>query len=301
MCHGLPKIGSRFFTGEAAGYYAGMDDNTDFKMIPETEQIEQLERDLRFHPSTVTKPVALSPEQVEHFHREGYVRPISIFAENEITDIRAYFDRLLEQTIAAGGDSYSISTAHMKHGRVYDLLTEQRILDCVADLLGENIIAWGSHFFCKMPHDGQAVAWHQDASYWPLSPSKAVTVWLAIDDADVENACMRFIAGSQHHGHLTYRPSEGQEHNVLNQTIENPQQYGTEVDDELKAGQISLHSDLLLHGSDANDSDRRRCGLTLRYCAADVRAELGWNAKGVVVRGADAAGHWGNPARPDND
>ena len=39
-----------------------------------------------------------------------------------------------------------------------------------------------------MPHDGKAVAWHQDASYWPLSPSKTVTVWLAIDDADVDNA-----------------------------------------------------------------------------------------------------------------
>ena len=128
-----------------------------------------------------------------------------------------------------------------------------------------------------------------------------MTVWLAIDDADAENACMRFIAGSQHFGHMTYRSSEGQEHNVLNQTIDNPQQYGTEVDDELKAGHMSLHSDLLLHGSEANNSDRRRCGLTLRYCAADVRAELGWNAKGVVVKGEDATGHWGNPSRPEND
>ena len=288
-------------TGFRAGYHGFMSDKTDFKMIPETEQIEQLDRDLRFHPSTVTEPRVLSLDQIEHFNREGYVRPISIFDHDEITDLRDYFDGLLEQTIAAGGDSYSISTAHMKYGRVHDLLTEKRILDCVGDLLGENIIAWGSHFFCKMPHDGKAVAWHQDASYWPLSPSKAVTVWLAIDAADVENACMRFIAGSQHYGHLTYRPSEGQEHNVLNQTIENPQQYGTEVDDELQAGQISLHSDLLLHGSEANDSDRRRCGLTLRYCAADVRAELGWNAKGVVVRGEDPSGHWRNPSRPDND
>ena len=110
--------------------------------------------------------------------------------------------------LAAGGDSYSISTAHLKYGRVYDLLTDPRIVACVRDLLGDNVIGWGSHFFCKMPHDGKAVAWHQDASYWPLTPSKAVTVWLAIDDADRENACMRFIAGSHHRGHLTYRPSD---------------------------------------------------------------------------------------------
>ena len=198
-----------------------------------------------------------------------------------------------------GGDSYSISSAHLKYGPVHDILTEPRIVDYVSDLLGENVIAWGSHFFCKMPHDGKAVAWHQDASYWPLSPSKAVTVWLAIDDADRENACMKFVAGSHHHGHMTYRPSSPDEHNVLNQTIDDPEAFGQIVYDELRAGQVSMHSDLLLHGSEANDSDRRRCGLTLRYCSADVRAELGWNEKGVRVRGVDSSGHWHNNPRPD--
>ena len=183
--------------------------------------------------------------------------------------------------------SYSISSAHLRYGRVYDILTHPRIVAYVRDILGENVVAWGSHFFCKMPHDGKAVAWHQDASYWPLTPSKAVTVWLAIDDADVENACMRFIAGSHHYGHMTFRPSSPGEHNVLDQTIENSEQYGTPVDDILKAGEASIHSDLLLHGSEANNSDRRRCGLTLRYAAADVRAHMDWNKKGVIVSGSD--------------
>jgi non-haem Fe2+, alpha-ketoglutarate-dependent halogenase len=70
---------------------------------------------------------------------------------------------------------------------------------------------------------------------------------------------------------------------------------------ELKAGEISLHCDLLLHGSDANHSERRRCGLTLRYCSADVRAGLNWNAKGVIVRGSDPSGHWADPPRPLED
>jgi ectoine hydroxylase-related dioxygenase (phytanoyl-CoA dioxygenase family) len=125
-----------------------------------------------------------------------------------------------------------------------------------------------------------------------------VTVWLAIDDADRDNACMRFLAGSHHHGRLTYRPSDPSEHNVLNQTIENAEQYGEEVAVELKAGEISMHSDLLLHGSAANHSARRRCGLTLRYCAAEVRAGMGWNGKGVIVSGSDPSGHWANPPRP---
>jgi chlorinating enzyme len=258
-------------------------------------------RELRFHPSTVAEPHTLTAADVATFNREGYLKGIRIFHDAEISEIRSYFDDLLARTLAAGGDSYSISTAHLAHARVYDLLTDARLVALVKDLLGENVIGWGSHFFCKMPGDGKRVAWHQDASYWPLSPSKAVTIWLAIDDASPQNACMRYIPRSHHLGHLTYRLSETDEANVLNQTVEGIEQLESPVDVELRAGEISMHSDLLLHGSEANTSTRRRCGLTLRYCSADVTAGLGWNAKGVIVSGHDPAGHWSNPPRPAAD
>jgi non-heme Fe2+,alpha-ketoglutarate-dependent halogenase len=274
---------------------------TQFKTIPNHDQLQQIERDLRFHPSTVQDPQTLSREQVEAFNRDGYLKGIPVFSRGEMAEHRAYFDTLLARVLAEGGSSYSISTAHLRYGKVYDLLTEPRIVRCVRDLLGENVIGWGSHYFCKMPRDGKVVHWHQDASYWPLTPSKAVTVWLAIDDADVENASMRFIPGSHHYGHLTYHLTEESEDAVLNQKVENAEQFGRPVDVELKAGEISMHSDLLLHGSEANRSDRRRCGLTLRYCAADVRAGMDWNAKGVVVSGADPSGHWLNPPRPPQE
>lgn len=272
-----------------------------FNIVPTDEELAAIGRDLRFHPSTTTSPQALSLEQIRDYNEFGYIAPLEVFSTREISAIRVYFDDLLARVVAQGGDSYSLSSAHLKYGPVYDILTDRRIVAYVADVLGENVIAWGSHFFCKMPHDGKSVGWHQDASYWPLSPSKAVTVWLAIDDADAENACMKFVAGSHHHGHMTHRPSNPDEHNVLNQSIDHPEAYGHVVLDELRAGQVSLHSDLLLHGSEANGSDRRRCGLTLRYCAADVRAELGWNEKGVHVRGQDTSGHWHNQPRPSQD
>jgi len=145
------------------------------------------------------------------------------------------------------------------------------------------------------------VTWHQDASYWPLTPSKAVTCWLAIDDADTQNACMRFLAGSHHHGHLTWRKSSPEEHNTLNQSVENAEQYGTPIDNLLRAGECSLHTDLLLHGSEANESSRRRCGLTLRYTTPDVRAEMDWNQKGVLISGSDSDRHWANPPRPETE
>ncbi len=266
--------------------------------IPQTGELSQIERDLRFHPSPVTGSRTLTPEQVAAFNRDGYLKPLRVFDAEEIAVIREYFDNLLAQTLAAGGNSYSISTAHLSHGRVFDLLTHPRIVAHIKDLLGEDVIGWGSHFFCKMPGDGKRVSWHQDASYWPLTPSKAVTAWLAIDDASVENACMRYIPGTHLHGHLTYTLSEEDDANVLNQTVVGADQFGEPVDVELQAGEMSLHSDLLLHGSEANQSDRRRCGLTLRYCPADVRAGLGWNNKGVIVSGHDLETHWANPSRP---
>jgi non-heme Fe2+,alpha-ketoglutarate-dependent halogenase len=272
-----------------------------FPIIPDRQDVAAINPDLRFFPCTNEHPAVLTREQVARFNEQGYLAPLPIFNPAEAEAIRAYFDGLLARVLAAGGDSYSISTAHLKYGKVYDLLTHPRIVARVRDLLGPDVVAWGSHFFCKLPRDGKAVSWHQDATYWPLSPSKTVTAWLAIDDADVANACMRFIPGSHRLGPLAFRTSDPAEHNVLDQTVEDAEQYGEPVDVELKAGEISLHADLLLHSSGPNTSDRRRCGLTLRYCAAEVRAGLGWNAKGVIVSGSDPSGHWANPSRPTDD
>ena len=276
-----------------------MDDNTITRY--EDVEIDDIPRNLRFYPSDPSRAHTLSSQRIEAYNRDGYIKGMRIFSGEEIDDIRSYFDALLTRVLESGGDSYSISTAHVHYGRVWDLLNDERIVAHVKDILGPDVIGWGSHFFCKMPHDGKRVSWHQDASYWPMSPSKTVTVWLAIDDADPQNACMRFIPGTHQHGHMTYHLSEEDENNVLFQTVPNAEEYGDPVDVELNAGEISMHSDMLLHGSEANRSDRRRCGLTLRYCAADVRAMQGWHLKGVVVAGSDPEGHWSNPARPEQD
>jgi ectoine hydroxylase-related dioxygenase (phytanoyl-CoA dioxygenase family) len=270
---------------------------TTFQTVPQSDQLSEVPRDLRFHPVTNPAPNVLSSRQLDRFNRDGYLKPLCIFEPDEIADIRSYFDRLLARYAADGKDSYSISSAHLRHGRVWDLLAHPRIVALVSDLLGPSVIGWGSHFFCKMPGDGKRVAWHQDASYWPLTPSKAVTVWLAIDDADPANANMRFIVGTHLLGHLTYQLSEHDESNVLNQTIPEIEKYGAPIDVELKAGEASIHSDLLLHGSEPNTSDRRRCGLTLRYSSGDVHAYLGWADKGVVAAG-EKPEHWADRPRP---
>ncbi|MFM7320105.1 MAG: phytanoyl-CoA dioxygenase family protein [Armatimonadota bacterium] len=269
-------------------------------LVPAGADLADIDRDLRFRPVDNPSPKVLSPADIADYNRNGHIGPFRVLSPEEIDDLRTWFDHLLAQTLAAGGNSYSIATAHRRHARIWDLLHLPAIVDRVADLLGDDVVAWGSHFFCKMPGDGKIVDWHQDAVYWPMTPSRTVTVWLAIDDADTENACMRFVPGSHLHGPLTHLPSTATEDNVLNLKVENPLAQGrAPFDDVLAAGEMSMHSDLLLHGSLANGSNRRRCGITLRYCAAEVRAHLGWHEKGIVVRGTDTSGHWANPARPD--
>ncbi|WP_145262918.1 phytanoyl-CoA dioxygenase family protein [Planctomycetes bacterium Pan216] len=272
-----------------------------FAIVPEQADLDRLDRQFDFIPCEPTAPSTLSADKISQFNEQGFLTGITIYSAAEIDQIRSYFDALLERTLAEGGDAYSISSAHLRHGRVFDILTERRIVACVRDLFGDDVVGWGSHFFCKLPGDGKTVAWHQDASYWPLTPTRTVTVWLAIDDADCENGCMQFLPASHRHGHLPYRESDTAERNVLNQTVDAVERFGEPSNCVLKAGEISIHSDLLLHGSGANLSERRRCGLTLRYCPTSVRAHLGWNAKGVVVSGSDSSAHWANPKRPTSE
>ena len=99
----------------------------------------------------------------------------------------------------------------------------------------------------------------------------------AIDDVDVTNAAMQVIPGSHHHAQPAFRDSIATENNVLMQTVDNAGDDGhAPVAPEFRAGEISLHSDRILHGSEPNRSKRRRCGPAMRHLPADVRAYDGW-------------------------
>ena len=267
--------------------------------MAETNAYPELARDLRFFPVQNDAPTALTPTQIEQFNARGYIAPLDVYSPEEMNVHRAAFDVIMDEARANGGNGYSINGWHKTHTTVYDIVTETRILDFLQDLLGDNLVCWGTHYFCKMPGDSKQVSWHQDASYWPLTPSKTVTVWLAIDDADAENGAMQIVPGSHLHGQISFEQSRAEENNVLNQTVVDPLDYGeTPVLLAMRAGQMSLHTDLLLHGSEPNASNRRRCGLTMRFVPAEVRALNGWNGNAVVCRGTDAEGHWHHCPRP---
>ena len=208
-----------------------------------TDALPDMERELRFFPAGES-PKTLTPAQVKQFNEKGYIFPLDVFTPAEAEQNRRYFDELMARAKAAGHTSYSISGWHNRCRGIYDLVYEPRILDCVEDLLGPNLVNKMTHYFCKDPGDDKQVSWHQDASYWARTPSKTVTVWLAIDDIDLENGAMQFIPGSHLHGQIPFEHSTPKERNVLGQSVHDAQTWGGPPESiNLKAGQVSIHTD----------------------------------------------------------
>jgi len=241
----------------------------------------------------------LSSEDREHYDSQGYCAPFQAYQGAEVKQIRAVMDRLVGEL--GDRDAYAINCYQARVQSLWDICSHPPILDAVEGILGPNIICWASHLFNKQAGDTRSVPWHQDAVFWSFAPQNTVTVWLAIDDADAANSALEFIPGS-HTEILQWESNAGQD--VLDRQVVGAEQYGSGVVNELKAGQFSLHHDLLLHGSKPNRSDRRRCGFTIRYCSPDVRAtdvEWGRGIEAIVVRGQDDSGYWTHHPRPEGD
>jgi len=253
-------------------------------------------RILKFIPADKNNLNILSSKQIDDFNLRGYISPLNVFSYEEITSISEYFDELIFKARKKGHDDYAINGWHRYCYGIYNIMMNPIILDCVSDLIGNNILNLMTHLFFKDSKSKKQVCWHQDASYWPLTPSKTITIWLAIDDVNEQNGAMQFVPGSHLFGQIPFRNSKDHENNVLNQTVHNPERWGKEtVNNSLKAGQISIHSDLLLHGSKVNNSTMRRRGLTLRYMPPDVKInnlDFFKRKKAFLCKGKNVGKYW---------
>jgi len=242
----------------------------------------------------------LTPAQVRQFREQGYVAGIPIFTDAELAPLRAEFERV--RALVPVNINF-VNWWHKKNRTFYGACTDPRLLDCVEDLLGPSFFLWGSQFFVKDPGDELVVPWHQDAQYWPLAPHNHVTGFIALWDCDRENAGMEVIPGS-HRGPLLRHRTEVGEKRVLAQEVEAGQfDPAAAVCLELKAGEISLHDDALIHGSGPNRSDRRRVGFTMRFSTPEVRCDLAvWPTfQAFQVRGEDPYGHNPRGVPPTED
>jgi ectoine hydroxylase-related dioxygenase (phytanoyl-CoA dioxygenase family) len=205
----------------------------------------------------------LSPEQINFYHQNGYVVPDLTLPGETIMAIKADHDRLLirhpEFTDYCGALLIE-DLAFLNYAR------NPNILDLIEQLIGSNIALWNASLFAKPAKVGSKTPWHQDGQYWPIEPLATCTVWIALDDATIENGCLRFLPGSHQN-----RKLESHHHNDgagLSLPLELDPQHINEADAvslELKAGQLSLHDVYLKHASDPNRSANPRRGMTLRF------------------------------------
>lgn len=239
----------------------------------------------------------LTAAEKDQFRRDGYVKNLPVFGPAGVAAVQRLFHDLAAR-LPADVDINRVNMWHKCSRRFHDLCRTPAILDYVEDLIGPDFFQWGGQFFVKYPHDGSEVPWHQDAQYWPLTPHRTVTVWLAVFATDDANAAMQIVRGSHTAGALRHHTNAAP-HLVLDQEVD------AELIDrdnivtlDLKAGEISLHDDGLLHGSGANNSERVRAGITMRFCPTEVVCDLSvWPTfEAYLARGTDRFRR--NPAGP---
>lgn len=256
-----------------------------------------------------TQTARLTDEQVRHYHEQGYVIPIDpVFPEAKFNALKEHFEgKLIDWEKHSGKSPEAMDTPHFADPKLFDWLFADEVLDLVEPIIGPDIALWSSHFICKPPKTGKRVPWHEDSAYWGdvLEPMEVCTVWLAIDPSTPENGCMRVIPGTHAHGYSEYEDVENPETSVFNSRIKQGQfNEDDAVDAVLRPGQASLHHGKIIHGSNPNASDIRRCGYTMRYMPASVkfrperRSIEGFDI--YLARGKDRAGNtYGDPSKPN--
>ncbi len=258
------------------------------------------------YPTITPSARRLTQEEVEQYGEIGYLKNLPLFEGDAVETLQREFMEIVD-SVPDSVDIYRVNNWHKANRWFYELSQTPAILDYVQDLLGPDFNQWGGGFFIKFPHDEKEVPFHQDASYWPLDPRTTVTVWLAVFDADPENGCMRIVPGSHRWGDMPHEdlpdslnwskmsPGEAAKSKyILWQQVE-PDSFTEDqvVDMDLRAGEVSLHDNDLIHGSGGNTSDRMQAGITLRYCPTEVKCDLNvWpNFEVYPCRGTDRFQH----------
>ena len=217
--------------------------------------------------------VKLSKAEIDRYREKGFVVP-KLRVSDEIIQrlLEALEDTLRDKPHVCPEQLASIHTSKTStgdaigHKTFLDVALDNELVDPVSSILGDHIIMWGIQLFCKPGDDGMEVPMHQDGQYWPIRPLATCTLWLALDDSDRGNGCLKVVLGSDKNAVHFKHKVEHRKNLVLNQAIKDDRVRDTEVEHiELEAGQFSVHDVYLVHGSETNTSGRRRAGFTVRY------------------------------------
>ena len=242
----------------------------------------------------------LDSQAVQQFESDGYYSPVSIISETQAKICRAKLEAY-ETELGHPVQGPLRTKPHLLFKWVDDLMRNEKMLDCVEDLIGPNILCWNSWFWIKEANTSSYVSWHQDSQYWGLDTDKLVTAWLALSPASEASGCMSVFPGS-HRGEPMAHEDLYHEDNLLTRG-----QAIVEIDESLavsmplRTGEMSFHNIGIAHASSTNTTDDRRIGLSFHYMPAGTRQlNADWDCASLV-RGEDRFGYFEHSPVPQRD
>ncbi len=230
----------------------------------------------------------LSHEQVEAFHRDGFLTGVQVLDDQQVETLCAELAGLMETSHPAhalfheyhSNESSNPDTvlfhalgAWRTGPAFHDVLWSPAFLVAASQLLGGAVRFWHDQLFCKPAHHGGVVAWHQDYSYWTRTqPMSHLTCWIALDDSTRDNGCLYYVPGSHKWNLLPMTGLAGDMNEIMTVLDDEQKQAFRPVAVELKRGQCSFHHPLTVHGSYENRSDRPRRATLVNAFREGVRS-----------------------------
>ena len=245
-------------------------------------------------------PKRLTRAQIEQYREDGFCSPVDVMRPETALRFRERLEEAEARYPEAIGPTMR-NNAHIAFTFLDEIIHHPALLDAVEDLIGPDILCWGTVLFIKEPESPAFVSWHQDLTYTPIEPHDGVTAWLALSPSNREAGCMRMLPGS-HLGGMRHQIDTFHEDNILTrgQCIEGIDPSAA-ADLLLEPGQISLHHGRTIHGSMPNRSRDRRIGVAIQqYVPPHVREREG-GGYARLVRGEDRYRHFRSWPRPSRD
>lgn len=238
-------------------------------------------------------PKILSEEQVQQYKRDGFVSPVRVMTESDAADILKEIKAFEEKQ---GRPIYGVqrTKACLLFPFIYEMVTQESILDAIEDLIGPDILVYQNAAWLKEADGKGFVSWHQDSTYFGMDPWDLVSAWVALSPAGVEEGCLEVLPGTQSLGMLPFDYSAMSDGNML----ASGQRAIYDIDESkavpmpLRPGEMSLHHVNLLHCSRPNKGTERRVGFSIACCPPSVRQMTKVKTTAMLLRGEDRYGYY---------
>lgn len=148
-----------------------------------------------------------------------------------------------------------------------ELALDHKIISIVEEIIGKDVIAFFSQIFFKPPHGGGPKPVHQDNFYFGCDDDeKVLTVWLALDDAEIENGCLFYGKGTNQGRIIKHFAPEKETFNY-----QVPKEYLVKMTPApVKKGGINIHHGKTFHQSSDNTSGNWRRAMAIHFIQKDT-------------------------------